>query len=184
MFTDLTAKHLEILKDSLPGLSSAALVTNPNNPLARVYADNAQTASRAANVKLSILDVGRPDDLKKVFSVVDEQKSGAVILAADGMLYNERKQIADLAIAHRLPTIGAVREMAEAGLLLSYGPEFSDLFRRAGVYIDKILKGTKAADLPVELPTKFNLVVNLPTARAIGVTIPHSTQLLADKIIE
>ena len=173
MFTDLTAKHLEILKDFLPGLSSAALVTNPNNPLARVYADNAQIASRAANVKLSILDVGRPDDLKKVFSVVDEQKSGAVILAADGMLYNERKQIADLAIAHRLPAIGAVREMTEAGLLLSYGPEFSDLFRRAGAYIDKILKGTKAADLPVELPTKFNLVVNLPTARAIGVTIPE-----------
>jgi putative ABC transport system substrate-binding protein len=105
-------------------------------------------------------------------------------IPADGMLYDARKQIADLAIAYHLPMIGAVREMAEAGLLLSFGPELSDLFRRAGVYIDKIIKGVKPADLPVERPTKFNLVVNMTTARAIGVTIPDSTQLLADKIIE
>jgi putative ABC transport system substrate-binding protein len=184
MFTDLTAKQLGILKDSLPGLTSVALLTNPTNPLARAYEDNAQTASRSANIKLSIVDIGRPDDLTHVFSTIAEQKLGAAILSADGMLYNERKRVADLAIAHRLPTVGAVREMAEAGLLLSYGPEFPDLFRRAGVYIDKILKGAKVADLPVELPTKFNLIVNLATAHAIGVTIPDSTQLLADKLIE
>ena len=100
------------------------------------------------------------------------------------MLLYERKQIAELAVAHRLPTISTTREMAEAGLLLSYGPEFAEIYRRVGVYIDKILKGAKPADLPVERATKFNLIVNLPTARAIGVTIPDSTQLLAEKIIE
>ena len=184
MFTDLTGKHLEILKDCLPGLSSAVLLNNPTSPFAGILADNAQTAAHAANIKLLILETGKSDDLKQVFSVIAQQKAGAVIIPADATLLNERKQIAELAVAHRLPTIGATREMAEAGLLLSYGPEFAEIFRHAGVYIDKILKGAKTADLPVERATKFNLIVNLPIARAIGVTIPDSMQLLAEKIIE
>ena len=106
------------------------------------------------------------------------------MVGVDGMFYNERRQIADLAIKYRLPTIGIVREMTDAGLMLSSGPEFSELFRRAGVYIDKILKGAQPASLPVERPTKFKLVVNMGTARAIGVPIPGSTQLLAEEIIE
>ena len=184
MFTDLTGKHLEILKDCLPGLSSAVLLNNPTSPFAGILADNAQTAARAANIKFSILEIAKSDNLKQVFSVIAQQKAGAVIIPADPMLLYERKQIAELAVAHRLPTIGATREMAEAGLLLSYGPEFTEIYRYAGVYIDKILKGAKPADLPVERATKFNLIVNLPTARAIGVTIPDSMQLLAAKIIE
>jgi len=103
MFTELTAKQLGILKDALPTLTSVALLTNPSSPLARAYADNAQTASLSANVKLSIVDIGRPDELKHVFSTIAEQKSGAAILSADGMLYNERKQVADLAIAIAFP---------------------------------------------------------------------------------
>jgi len=184
MFTDLTGKHLEILKDCLPGLSSAVLLNNPNSPFAGILAGNAQTAARAANIKFSIFETAKSDNLKQVFSVIAQQKAGAVIIPADPMLLYERKQIAELAVAHRLPTIGTTREMAEAGLLLSYGPEFAEIYRHAGVYIDKILKGAKPADLPVERATKFNLMVNLPTARAIGVTIPDSMQLLAAKIIE
>jgi len=184
MFTDLTGKHLEILKDCLPGLSSAVLLNNPTSPFAGILADNAQTAARAGNIKFSIFETAKSDNLKQVFSVIAQQKAGAVIIPADPMLLYERKQIAELAVAHRLPTIGTIREMAEAGLLLSYGPEFAEIYRHAGVYIDKILKGAKPADLPVERATKFNLIVNLPTARAIGVTIPDSMQLLAAKIIE
>src|SRR5215467_4753994 len=100
------------------------------------------------------------------------------------MLQNERKQIAELAIAHRLPAIGFTPDMAEAGLLMTYSPELFDIWQRAAVYVDKILKGAKPADLPVERPTKFRLAINIQTARAIGVSIPNSIQLRADKVIE
>jgi putative ABC transport system substrate-binding protein len=184
MLTDFTGKPLEILKDCLPTLSSTGLLMNPNSPFARQIVEDAQGASRTAKIPVSLIEAGKPEELKHAFSEIERQKLSAIMVGVDAMLYNQRKQIADLAIAHRLPTIGAAREMAEAGLLMSYGPEFSDLFRRAGVYIDKILKGAKPADMPVERPTKFNLVVNMTTARAIGTMIPDSTQLLADRIIE
>jgi len=184
MFTDLTGKHLEILKDCLHDLSSVALVNNPSSAVALAFADNAQAASRAANVKLSVLDARKPYDLAEVFTVIARQKFGAVIIPGDGMQYNERKKIADLAIAYRLPTIGAVREMAEAGLLLSFGPKFSDLFRRAGVHIDKILKGAKPANLPVERPTKFDFFINLKTAKTLDLQMPPTLLARANEVIE
>jgi putative tryptophan/tyrosine transport system substrate-binding protein len=184
MFTDLTGKCVEILKDCLPELSSITLLVNPNNPVTRAVTDNAQIASRAANVKLSVVEAGKPDDLQSAFLLIAQQKPDAVVIGTDTMFLVQRKRIAELAVEHRLPTIGAIRDMAEAGVLFAYGPDGRDLFRRSASYVDKILKGAKPNDLPVERATKFNFVVNFKTARAIGLSIPGALQARADEVIE
>lgn len=184
MFTELTGKHLELLKDCLHSLSSVVLLYNPNSGVARFVISNAQSASHSLNVSLSLVEVRAPEELQQAFLVIAQSQPNAVLVGVDPMLDNERKQIAELAVAHRLPTIGFAPEMAEAGLLMTYSPELFDLWRRAAAYVDKILKGAKPGDLPIEQPTKFNLAVNMRTAREIGVSIPDSIQLRADKVIE
>lgn len=138
MFTDLTGKHVEILKDCLPSLSSITLLVNPNTSITRAVIDNAQTATLAANVSLSVVEAGQPDDLQEAFLVIAHQKPDAVVIGTDTMFLVQSKRIAELAIKHRLPTIAVIREMAEAGVLLTYGPDGRDLFRRAAGHVDKI----------------------------------------------
>jgi putative ABC transport system substrate-binding protein len=184
MATDLTAKQLELLRDCLPNLSRVMLLNNPGSPTARRVVEDSQAAARSVKVELSVVDVHAPDELERAFLIITTNRPDGVIISPDAMLYNERKRIAESAAANKLPTVGGNREMAEAGLLLSYGPDYKDNFRRAAIYADKILKGAKPGDLPVEQPTKFDLIVNIGTARAIGVTIPDVIQLLAEKVIE
>jgi putative ABC transport system substrate-binding protein len=165
-------------------LSSVVLLYNPNVTFVRRLLDDAQAASRSTNIMLSLVEVGTADKLPQAFGTITQNRPDAVLLGTDAMLFNERKRIAEWAVAHRLPTVGFAPNMAEAGLLMSYGPDFPDIFRRAAVYIDKILKGAKPADLPIEQPTKFDLSVNMRTAHAIGMTIPDSIHLRANKIVE
>jgi putative ABC transport system substrate-binding protein len=132
---------------------------------------------------LQQVNVGGDDDVPRVFTRITDQRAGAVIVFSGPFLYFLRKQISDLALKNGLPTISGYREGPEAGGLMSYGPSLSDLWRRATTYVDRILKGAKPADLPIEQPTKFELVINLKTAKAIGLTLPPSLLLRADQII-
>jgi putative ABC transport system substrate-binding protein len=184
MGTDLTAKYLELLKDCLAKLSNVVLLYNPNGSVAQRYADDALAAARRIRIGMSLIDVRAPNELESAFLVMAERHPDAVMIAGDAVLFNERKRIADLAIAHRLPTIGSIREMAESGVLITYGPDLPDLFRRAAFYVAKILKGANPADLPVEQPTKFDLVINLNTAKAVGVNIAGPLLARADEVIE
>jgi len=184
MFTELTGKYLELLKDCLHSLSSVVLLYNPNSLAAQSVVSDAQSASRALNIGLSLVEARAPEELQRAFLAIAQRQPDAVLIGIDPMLQNERKQIAELAVSHRLPTIGFAPDMAQAGLLMSYGPELFEIWRRAAAYVDKILKGAKPGDLPVERPTKFRLALNMRTAHAIGVTIPPSLLARADEVIE
>jgi putative ABC transport system substrate-binding protein len=162
MSSDLAAKRLEILKDySLPRLSRVALLYNPNGEFARRQIDDTQAAARSTNVMLSLIEARAPSELEQSFFIAAQNRVGGLIIGSDALFYNERQRIADLALAHRLPTLGGVAEMADSGVLITYGPDFGDIFRRAANYVDEILKGAKPAGLPVEQPTKFKLVSTL-----------------------
>ena len=184
MSADLVAKRLELLRDCLPKLSSVVLLHNPKSEVAGLVVGDAQNAARSANIKLSLVEAQTSDELEPAFLTIVGRKPDAVIVGVDAMLYNERAKIAELAIAHRLPVIAGTAQQAQAGLLMSYGADGIDIFRRAAIFVDKILKGAKPGDLPVEQPTKFQLIVNSRTAHEIGVAIPDSIELRADEVIE
>jgi len=184
MSADLVAKRLELLRDCLPKLSSVVLLHNPKSEVAGLVVGDAQNAARSANIKLSVVEAQTSDELEAAFLTIVGRNPDAVIVGVDAMLYNERAKIAELAIAHRLPVIAGTAQQAQAGLLMSYGADGIDIFRRAAIFVDKILKGAKPGDLPVEQPTKFQLIVNSRTAHEIGVAIPGSIELRADEVIE
>ena len=180
---DLAAKHLELLKDCLSNLSTVGLLSNPSEHLG-LYVSATQKAAEVLHISVHVADVRSPDELERAFSEIESAYANAVLLLPDGMFYNERKRIAQLAIARRLPMIAWTGEMADAGALMSYGAIYADLFRRTAVYIDKVLKGANPADLPVEQPVQYAFVVNLRTAKALGLTIPPTVLARADKVIE
>ncbi len=183
--TDIGAKRIEILKEAFPGLSRVGLLVNPNDPaVAQRNIDEAQTAASRLSFIVQPVEVRSPEDFARAFAMIDQARLEGVVTGVDPMIYNERKRLAELAQARRLPTMVHVAEMVEAGNLMSYAPNYPALFRRTAAYVNKILKGTKPADLPVEQPTRFDLVINLKTAHAIGVTILPSLLLRADKVIE
>jgi ABC-type uncharacterized transport system substrate-binding protein len=184
MSADLVAKRLELLRDCLPKLSSVVLLHNPKSEVAGLVVGDAQNAARSANIKLSVVEAQTSDELEAAFLTIVGRNPDAVIVGVDAMLYNERAKIAELAIAHRLPVIAGTAQQAQAGLLMSYGADGIDIFRRAAIFVDKILKGAKPGDLPVEQPTKFQLIVNSRTAHEIGVAIPGSIELRVDEVIE
>jgi putative ABC transport system substrate-binding protein len=183
MMSDLTAKRLQLLKDCLPRLSSVVLLYNPSSPVAAKDIAEVQAAARSLNATLSLVEAREPNLLEEAFLTISQRRPDAMIIGVDAMLYNERKRTAELAAQYRLPAI-AGGEAALAGMLMSYGADLPDLFRRAANYVDKILKGAKPGDLPVEQPTKFDLMVNLVTAKALGLTVPPSVLARADKVIE
>ena len=184
MAPDLFGKQLEILKEILPKVSRVALLGNPANAGNTSQLRQAEDAARALGLRPQSLEVRGPNEIDKVFAAMVKEKAGAVVVLADSMLIDQRTRIASLAARHRLPTIAWPVDHAEAGALISYGPNVPDMFRRAATYVDKILKGAKPADLPVEQPTKFELIINLKTAKALGLTIPQSLLVRADQIIE
>ena len=147
MGTDLTPKYLELIKDCLDRLSSIVLLYNPNGSVAHRYVEDTLAAARSLNVTASLVEAEAPEDLDNAFAIAAEHRPDAMMIAGDAMLFDARQHIAKLAIANGLPTIGSIREMAKSGILITYGPDFPDLFRRAAFYVDKILKGERPAEL-------------------------------------
>ena len=182
---DLTAKRLEFLKRAVKDLSHAALLVNPNDrDMARRYVEECRAAADKLDVVLVPMEVRTREDLVPAFAKMRDERVDGVVVSQDGLFYVTRKDIANLALQHRLPLIVYSRETLQAGALLSYGPSNYAIFRRAGVYIDKILKGAKPADLPVEQPTRFEFIINLQTARALGIGLPPTLSVMADEVIE
>jgi putative ABC transport system substrate-binding protein len=176
---DLVGKRLELLKEAVPGISRVAVLGTPNSPGKEI-----PHAARALNVRLQVLKVQKPAEFERAFEAAKEERAEALMVLPSPMTNRYRKRIVNLAARNRLPAMYALAEYAEVGGLMSYGPSIPDLQRRAAVYVDKILKGAKPADLPVEQPTRFELVINQKTAKQIGLTIPPSLLVRADKIIE
>jgi putative ABC transport system substrate-binding protein len=183
MLFTLAGKQLEILKGSIPSCSALALLWNGNTKFLQ-FKSHAQEAADALKISLHVVEIRSPDELEQAFSTIANTHANAVLIHPDGLLLQQRQRISQLAISAGLPTIGWIGLMTDAGVLMSYGADGPDLFRRAAEYIDKILKGANPADLPVEQPTKFQFVINLKTAQQIGLTIPPSVLARADEVIE
>ncbi len=181
---DLSAKRLEFLKEVVPTAFRIAVLWNPAHPTNPLQLRETQVAAHALGMTLQSLEVRGSDELERTFAAMRREHAGALVVLADPVMLLHRGRLADLAAKNRLPTMYPFREYVDAGGLMSYGPSFSDLFRRAATLVDKILKGAKPADLPVEQPTKFELVINLKTAKALGLTIPQSVLIRADEVIQ
>jgi putative ABC transport system substrate-binding protein len=181
-FPELNAKRLELLKEALPRLSRVGVLLNPDNPANVAMLQAMERTARSVKIQLHAVEVRSPAEFEGAFAVMGKGRAGALAVYEDAMLIANAAQIADLARKSRLPTIGFT-EYAKAGGLLAFGVNFHDLWRRAAGFVDKIFKGAKPADLPVEQPTKFEVVVNLKTAKALGLTIPPSVLVRADEVI-
>ena len=181
---ELRGKQLELLKEAVPRLSSVAVLSNPTLPSLALELKELEVAARALKVRLYVVEARVPSELKDAFSVATKERAGALIVLANAVFIRSRVQIVELAAKNRLPLMSQAREYAEAGGLMAYGANLSGLMRRAATFVDKILKGAKPADLPVEQPTKFEFVINLKTAKALGLTIPQSLLVRADEVIQ
>ena len=181
--TDLVGKRLELLREVVPGLRRLAIVANVGNPFAVLEMTEVQAAVHTLGLEVDTLEIRGAQDVVPAFEALTG-RAEALYVVTDPLVITNRARIRTLAMGARLPTIYSSREYVEAGGLMSYGPNFPDLFRRAADYVDKILRGTKPADIPVEQPTSFDLVVNLATAKAIGLTMPESLLARADQVIE
>ena len=181
---DLSIKQLGLLKEAIPRLSRVALLWNPLNPWHPETVKALQSSSGPAGLQLQVLELRGPDAFEGAFHAMASERSQAVLVLVDPMTYFHRQRLADLAIKHRLPMIGGLSDYAEAGSLMSYWADTTDVYRRAASYVDRILKGAKPGDLPIEQPTKFELVANLKTAKILGITIPQSILLRANRMIE
>ena len=183
-FTTLSRKQLELTKELLPGARRVAVLRNPAGPQAVYHTSEVEQAARALSLQLQIVDVRSPHELAGALAVATQNRPQVMVMLADFMFLSERARIAELALNHRLPSIYVRREFVDAGGLLAYGSSRIEVSRRQAAYVDKILKGAKPADLPVEQPTTFELSINLKTAKALGLTIPPSLLLRADQLIE
>ena len=175
---EMSAKLLGLLTEMVPGLSRVGVfrqVGYPEPPL--------ESAAQRLNVEVYVVDVSNIDELERAFAAMSRKRVGAVIIRGP-LFYVRRQQVADLALKHRLPAVHALKEYAQAGLLVTYGANLLDLYRRAAIYVDRIVKGAKPGSLPVEQPTKFDLVINLKTAKALGIIIPQSLLQRADEVIQ
>jgi putative ABC transport system substrate-binding protein len=182
--TDTSPKLLEMLRSVAPGLSQVAVLVNPSNTSQPMLIRGVQSAAQSMSLTILPVELRTATGIEGAFSAIAQRKAGAIIVVRDGVFLEQRRQIADLAVTNRLLTISDNREFVDAGTLMSYGPNLSDQFRRAAGYVDRILKGSKPGDLPVEQPTKLEFVINLRTARALGFTIPQSLLLRADEVIQ
>src|SRR6516165_7479444 len=181
--TDLASKRLEMLREVLPGLRTVAILVNIGSPNSVLEMGEAQAAARTLGLAVVTSEVQRAEDIAPAFDALKGRADGLYVCSSP-LLSTNRIRVNTLALGVRLPTVHGFREWVETGGLMSYGPNFPDLFRRAGDYVDKILRGAKPADIPVEQPTKFDLVINLTTAKALGLTIPPTLLALTDEVIE
>ncbi len=180
---DAVSKQVELLRDVVPNLRRLAVLADESNPLIRRQVEEVQAAAHALGVEVAPLDVRRADDIAPAFAALDGSAE-ALYVPTDPLFFSNKLAISALALKARLPDMHGLREEVVAGGLFSYGPSLPDLFRRAADLVDKILRGAKPADIPVEQPTKFDLVINLKTAKALGLTVPHNLLVLADEVIE
>jgi putative tryptophan/tyrosine transport system substrate-binding protein len=181
---DTVSKHLELIVTAVPGLSRIAILFNPDNKNNSGLVKNAQAAAQKAALTLLPIAARNPQEVEDAFSMMSQQAVGAAVFLPDTFFNFHRGRIAELAIQNQLPTIFAQREYVEVGGMISYGESFRDFFRRSASFVDKIIKGAKPADLPIELPTRFFLVVNMKTVKFLGLAIPESFVLRADEVIE
>jgi putative ABC transport system substrate-binding protein len=181
---DLEGKRLELLREVVPKLSHVAFFLNPANAFHTASMRQARVAAQSLGIKLQPMEVNKSEQLDGAFASIVKEKPDALLILADRVFLHNRKRMMEFAIQQRLPSVNAYRELVEAGGLISYGPSYEDMHRRAAVYVDKILKGTKPADLPIEQPTKFTLLINLKTAKTLGLTVPPTLVARADELIE
>jgi putative ABC transport system substrate-binding protein len=185
--TDLVGKWMELLKQAVPGLSLIALLLKPDSmpeSAKEVRLNEADVSARALGVQLQVVEARGPSEFDRAFSDISEKGAGALVVLTTPAFNTEQQRIVELAAKNRLPTVYASRNYVDIGGLMSYGPNFADLHRRAATYVDKIIKGAKPSDLPVQQPTKFELVINLKAAKALGLTIPPTLFARADEVIE
>jgi putative ABC transport system substrate-binding protein len=183
LIVELTAKRLELIKEVLPRVTRVAVLSSPY-PFSPAALKEAEEAGRRLGLQLDTVEVLQPAELDAAFARMTARKAQAVLLLPHPMFVAQRKRIAELAARYRLPAIYHLKEFVEVGGLMSYAPDVAHMSRQAAVYVDRILKGAKPGDLPVEQPTKFELVVNVKTAKALGITIPESMLLRADEVIK
>jgi putative tryptophan/tyrosine transport system substrate-binding protein len=181
--TDVVGKRLALLREAVPDLRRLAIMANVEYPFAALEMAQAQTAVRTLGLDAAIFEIRRAEDIAPAFEALKD-RADALYVVGDALVMTHRIRINTLALTARVPTMHVVRELVEVGGLMSYGANFSDLFRRAADYVDKILRGGKPGDIPVEQPTKFDLVINLTTARALGLTVPPTLLARADEVIE
>ena len=181
---ELSGKRLELLKEAIPRIARVALLLNPGSPRRARLLQETEDAVKEFSLQLRVHDVREPEGLPKAFSAMTSERANALIVPIDAMFFNQRSRIVSLAAESRLPAIYDQGEFVDAGGLMAYGPSLSDLSSRAAIFVDKILKGRKPADLPVEQPTKFELVINLKAAKQIGLTISPNVLARADKVIK
>lgn len=181
--SDLASKRLELLREAIPRLRRLAIMADVGYPDSVLEVANVEAAGRTLGLEVAPLEIRRAEDIGPAFEAI-KAPPDALYVASDALIAANRTRIITLALSARLPTILSYRDYVQAGGLMSYGPNYADMFRRAAEMVDKILHGTKPADIPVEQPTKFELVINLTTAKALGLTIPHNLLVLADEVIE
>lgn len=181
---DSITKGLQLLREALPGARRVAILSNPGNPAQSVAIDDLTTVAASLGLKLRVLQVRTADDFDSAFATMAREQVAALLVIAEGLFIRQRERLAELALAHRMPTMHGVRENVEAGGLFGYGPSLRAQARRAAVFVHKILQGAQPGELPIEQPTTFELVVNLRTAKALGITIPQALLLRADEVIE
>ena len=182
--TELAGKQVELLKEAVPGLARVAVLANPTNASHPLRTKEIAEVARALKVKLDVLEARTPGEIKAAFATMAKRRPGAAIVLADPLFVGEAGNLVRLAAEQELPVMYGLREAVVAGGLMAYGASFTDLFRRAAIYVDKILKGAKPADLPVEQASKFELVINLKTAKALRLAIPQSLLVRADEVIQ
>jgi len=181
---ETVGKQLQLLKEVIPRVSRVAVLRNPANKTHALSLKEVEIAARSLRIQPQPFEARGPEELDGAFATMTRERAGALLVLSDPMFWFNRTRIADLAATQRLPTMFAQREHAEAGGLMAYGANLSDALRQAATFVDKILKGAKPADLPVEQMTKFELVINLKTAKALGLTIPQSVLGRADEVIQ
>jgi len=183
-FNELSAKRLEKLRELMPNILRVAFMVNPTNPRAHINASELQVAARVAGLEMVVVNASYERDLDAAFATLVQKRADALLIDGDILFSDQSDRLVELAARHHVPASYPIRESAEAGGLMSYGPRVADGYRQMGIYVGRILRGTKPADLPVLRPTKFDLVINLKTAKALGLTIPETLLAAADEVIQ
>ena len=181
---DLEGKRLQLLREVVPALSHVAMFINSVNPFHVSSIRQARAAAKTMGIKLQLHDIHKSEDLDDAFAAIRKERPDALLILADRVFLHNRERMMDFTKEQRLPNVNAYKELVEVGGLMSYGPSYEDMHRRAAIYVDKILKGAKPADLPIEQPSKFTFIVNLKAAKALGVTVPSQLLGLADELID
>jgi putative ABC transport system substrate-binding protein len=181
---DLEGKRLQLLREVVPALSHVAMFINSLNPFHVSSMRQARAAAQTMGIKLQLHDIRKSEDLDDAFAAIRKERPDAVLILADRVFLHNRERMIDFTKEQRLPNVNAYKELVEVGGLMSYGPSYEDMHKRAAIYVDKILKGAKPADLPIEQPSKFTFIVNLKAAKALGVTVPSQLLGLADELID